>query len=136
MNPPSTNSSNRTYMVAALYYDANNNLQAGTASSVTLAAGTPAPPPAPSSLAVSSQADGSAYVTWTPPSGGTAVSFYRIYRGGSDYGNRYDTVTCSSTCSYHDTNRAEAHTYYVTAVGGTTPGADMAESQATGPVTG
>jgi Tfp pilus assembly protein PilV len=136
MSPPSVNSSSLTYEIAALYYDANDDLQAGTASSATLASGPPTPPSAPSSLTVSSQSDGSAYISWTPPSGGTAVSFYRIYREGDAYTDRYDTLTCSSSCSYHDTDRSGPHEYYVTAVGGTTPGADMAESKPTGPVTG
>jgi Tfp pilus assembly protein PilV len=141
LNPPSTSAANLTYTVQALYYDANNNLQAGTATSVTLASGAPsAPPPVPVvNLGVVTQPDNTAVITWTPPVGGTPVSFYRIYRDGNDYTNRYDTVaasSCSLTCSYHDTGRTSVHTYYITAVGGTTPGADMAESPATGPVSG
>jgi Tfp pilus assembly protein PilV len=141
LNPPSTNASNLTYSVRALYYDSNNNLQAGTATSVTLASGTPSPPPPVPvvSLGVVTQPDNTGVITWTPPVGGTPVSFYRIYRDGDNYTDRYDTVaasTCSVTCTYHDTGRTSGHSYYVTAVGGTTAGADMAESQATGPVTG
>jgi Tfp pilus assembly protein PilV len=134
LNPPSPTSSNLTYEVVALYYDANNNLQQGNATSVTLASGVPTPPPAPtfgSGQGDAAQLDGTAIITWTPPSGGTPVSFYRIYRDGTSYTNRYDTVaasTCSTVCTYHDVNRAEPHSYYITAVGGTTAGADMAES--------
>jgi hypothetical protein len=133
LNPPSPTSSNLTYRVAALYYDVNNNLQEGSPSSVTLASGVPTPPPAPTVAvgAVSPQADGTAIITWTPSSGGTPVSFYRIYRDGTSYSNRYDTVdasSCSAVCTYHDFNRSTAHSYYITAVGGTTVGADMAES--------
>jgi Tfp pilus assembly protein PilV len=135
------NSSAATYTVKALYYDAYNNLQEGNPTRVTLTQGTPVPPPPVPvvSLSVVTQPDNTAIITWTPPSGGTAVSFYRIYRDGDDYTNRYDTLpasSCSSTCTYHDTNRSSGHDYYITAVGGTTPGADMAESQATGPVGG
>ena len=141
LNPPSTSASNLTYKVKALYYDANNNLQEGTAASVTLASGTPVPPPPPPSvsLSVQLQPDDTAIVTWSPPSGGTTVSFYRIYRGGDNYGDRYDELaasSCSTTCSYHDENRSSANTYYVSSVGGTSPGSNMAESVATGPVTG
>lgn len=139
MSPPSYNASNLTYQVQASYYDAANTLQQGTASSVPLASGTPSPPGPPQSVTVSPQSDGTAYITWTPPSGGTAVSFYRIYRDGDNYLDRYDTLSagsCSSTCSYHDTGRTTAHSYYVTSVGGTTLGSDMAESAATGPATG
>jgi Tfp pilus assembly protein PilV len=134
-------SSNSTYTIKALYYDAANTLQEGNPTSVTLASGTPVPPPpVPQvSMSVVTEPDDTAVLTWSPPSGGTPVSFYRIYRGGDDYSNRYDTLpasSCSTTCTYHDTNRTLATSYWVTAVGGTTPGSDMAESLATGPVTG
>ena len=140
-NPPATSASNLTYKVYALYYDANNNLQQGTAQSVTLASGTPVPPPPPPLVSLSVQVlpDDTANLTWTPPTGGTPVSFYRIYRDGDNYTNRYDTVSassCSATCTYHDTNRTGPHDYYITSVGGTTLGSDMAESAATGPVSG
>lgn len=143
LNPPSASASNLTYTVRALYYDASNTLREGTGQSVTLASGTPVPPPAVPlvSLSVVTQPDNTGVLTWTPPVGGTPVSFYRIYRDGDNYNNRYDTLVpsgtnCVTTCTYHDTNRTSGHTYYITAVGGTTPGADMAESLATGPVTG
>lgn len=134
-------SSNPTYTVTALYYNATNTLQEGNPVSVTLASGTPVPPPAVPqvSMSVVTQPDDTAILTWSPPAGGTPVSFYRIYRGGDNYSNRYDTVpasSCSTTCTYHDTNRTSSTSYWVTAVGGTTPGSDMAESLATGPVTG
>lgn len=127
-------SSNATYTVKALYYDANNTLQEGNPTTVTLALGTPPPPVPQVSMSVVTQPDDTAILTWSPPSGGTAVSFYRIYRGGDNYSNRYDTVpasSCSATCTYHDTNRTLATSYWVTAVG-----SNMAESAATGPVTG
>ena len=137
LSPPSPSSSNRTYTVKALYYDVNNILQEGNGTSVTLASGTPVPPPQPPTVTATLQPDGSAILTWTPPTGGTPVSFYRIYRDGNSYTNRYDAVaasSCSPTCTYHDLSGTQPlSTYYVSAVGGTTPGADMAESAATGP---
>jgi Tfp pilus assembly protein PilV len=139
LNPPSTSASNLTYTVKALYYDANNNLQEGTATNVALTSGTPTPPPPPATLTVATQLDATAILTWPASVGGTPVSFYRIYRDGKNYTNRFDVVSassCSATCTYHDTNRAEGHSYYVTAVGGTTPGSNMAESTATGPASG
>jgi hypothetical protein len=141
LNPPSTSAANLSYSVQALYYDASNTLRAGTATSVALTSGTPSPPPQVPlvNLGVVTQPDNTAVITWVPPVAGTPVSFYRIYRDGDNYANRYDTVSassCSATCTYHDTGRTSGHSYYITAVGGTTPGADMAESQATGPVTG
>jgi Tfp pilus assembly protein PilV len=131
---PGSTTSNLTYTVKALYYDVNNTLQEGNGANVTLTSGTPTPPPAPTLAAgqgVSTQLDSTGIVTWTPSVGGTPVSFYRIYRDGTGYTNRYDTIdasTCSAVCSYHDVNRSEGHSYYITAVGGTTLGSDMAES--------
>src|SRR5205085_4656934 len=116
LNPVSTSASK--YTVKALYYDANNTLQEGTATQVTLAA---APPSSPSqillvSLTAVTQPDNTAIITWTPPVGGTAVSFYRIYRDGISYTNRYDILqasSCSATCTYHDTNRSSSHNYWI-----------------------
>jgi Tfp pilus assembly protein PilV len=140
LSPPSTLSLYRTYTVKALYYDANNNLQEGTGQNVTLALGAPVAPLAPASvsLGVQVQPDDSAILTWTPST--SVVSFYRIYRDGNSYTNRYDTVSASScsltACTYHDTNRTGPHSYYISAVGGTTAGANMAESSLVGPVSG
>lgn len=131
LSPPSETASNLTYRISALYYDANNTLQQGTAQSVTLASGAPTAPATPTALAGTTQLDGSAILTWTPSSGGATASFYRIYRDGDNYTNRYDTIaasSCSTTCTYHDINRSTSHSYWVTAVGGTTPGSNMAES--------
>jgi Tfp pilus assembly protein PilV len=97
-------------------------------------------PTAPASLTVTPQPDGTAVLTWPQPTTGAAINFFRIYRGGQSYTNRVAEVVptdcLSGMCSYSDTNRASAHTYYVTSVGDTNLGSDMAESLATGPVTG
>lgn len=141
LSPPSTGASNLTYQVRALYYDANNVLQVGAATAVTVASGTqvaPQPPPLVT-MTVVVLPDDTANLTWTQPTVGTAVSFYRIYRSGNRYPNRYDVVpasSCTLTCTYHDTNRVGPESYWITSVGGTTLGADMAESLSTGPVAG
>jgi len=138
MSPPAVTASNLTYKIVALYYDASNNLQQGTAQSVTLASGVPSAPASPSSLTVTSQSDGTAILAW-PASASASAAFYRIYRDGDSYTSRYDTISassCSSTCTYHDTSRNAAHSYYVTSVGGSGPGSNMAESTPTGPVSG
>lgn len=138
-SPPSVNASSLTYRIYALYYDANNVLQKGTGTAAQLAGGTPSAPGAVTGLQGSQGSDGSATLTWTPPSSGTTVSFYRIYRDGNTYTSRYDTLSassCSSTCTYHDSSTTTVHNYYVTAVGGTAAGADMAESPIVGPVSG
>lgn len=99
-----------------------------------------AAPPPPASLTVSPQPDGTAVLSWPIVAGGaTPASFYRIYRDGSNYGSRYDTVdaaTCSNTCTYTDKQRNGSHSYSVTSVGGTTPGSNMSESTMTGSVNG
>ena len=103
----------------------------------------PIPVPAtPSSLTVTANSDGTATLSWNAPTTGAPVSFYRIYRGGQDYTNRYDvvdpTTNCTGgTCTYTDTKRnsGSTYSYSVTAVGGTATGASMAESKAIGPVT-
>lgn len=128
---PGSTTTNLTYTVRALYYDANNNLQEGNGTAVSLTSGAPTAPGQPTAPTVATQLDNTAIITWSPPVGGAPVSFYRIYRDGTNYANRYDLIqasSCSAVCSYHDVNRAEGHGYYVTAVGATTPGSNMAES--------
>lgn len=111
-------------------------------------------PAAPSNFSVTTNSDGSATLQWSAPSSGAPVSFYRVYRGGQLYTNRYDIVSASSydsdtgdgcqwgfftgwTCTYHDVNRpSPPYTYYVTAVGATTAGYDMAESPMTSGASG
>jgi hypothetical protein len=85
-------------------------------------------PKAPTSLEVKAQENGTAILKWVASSGGTPVSFYRIYRDGKLYSNRYDT---SETVEYTDANHSSSHTYYVTAVNSA-----LSESEFAGPVTG
>ena len=70
-------------------------------------------PAGPASLTVTPQSNGSAILTWPEPSTGGAVSFFRIYRDGQSYTNRYDiadTTDCSGgTCSYTDLSRSSSH---------------------------
>jgi hypothetical protein len=75
-------------------------------------------------------ADGSKTLTWTAPSSGNPVAFYRIYRDGVDYTKRYDT-TGDATPSYSDpSGDGIQHSYYITAVS-----TNLAESSYVGPVT-
>ena len=74
LNSPAVNASNLSYRVQALYYDVNNILRAGGSTTVTIASGTPSPPPgALVSMTVVGQPDDTAILTWTPSTGGTAV---------------------------------------------------------------
>jgi Tfp pilus assembly protein PilV len=114
------NAGNSTsYKLVALYYDANNTLRTGAATSITIPAGTPTAPNSPASLTVATQLDETAILTWPVSVGGASVAFYRVYRDGDNYSSRYATVaasSCSLTCTYHDYSRQEGHSYYVTAV--------------------
>ncbi|MDX6674747.1 MAG: hypothetical protein QOH11_2165 [Solirubrobacteraceae bacterium] len=88
-----------------------------------------AAPTAPTGLSATSNADGTTTLHWTA-STGTTPAFYRIYRNGYDYTQRYDTAGAGTDTSYIDTNTGGAtNTYYVTAVNG-----NLAESALVGPV--
>jgi hypothetical protein len=65
---------------------------------------------------------------WEAPKSGTAPSFYRIYRGSTDYTSRYGETTSTE---YKDTDATSTHAYWVTAVS-----SNLTESTFLGPVTG
>jgi hypothetical protein len=100
-------------------------------------------PSAPTGLTATAGANGTT-LSWSAPTTGPAVSFYRVYRDGSDYTDRYDT--CGPEClsagkfSYVDANNGgTTHTYYVTSVGAvsaTNGTPTMAESVMTPGATG
>jgi hypothetical protein len=90
-------------------------------------------PGAPTGLTASAGANGTTDLTWTKPSGTPAPDFYRIYRDGINYTNRYDTIADNgaSTITWTDTNTGgTSHTYRVTAAS-----QYLAESSFAGPVT-
>ena len=83
-------------------------------------------PNAPTELVATKEADGSVTLKWTAPSGGTAPSFYRIYRGSTNYTSRYGT---STTTEFTDSEAEGVHDYWVTAAG-----PNLTESAFLGPV--
>jgi prepilin-type N-terminal cleavage/methylation domain-containing protein len=90
----------------------------------------PGRPSPPTGLLGVANADGSKTLTWTAPVGGNPVGFYRIYRDGVEYTQRYD-MTGDTTPSYSDpSGDGIQHSYYVTAVS-----PSLAESSYVGPVT-
>ncbi|HEY4428822.1 MAG TPA: prepilin-type N-terminal cleavage/methylation domain-containing protein [Solirubrobacteraceae bacterium] len=128
-----------TYTVVALYRPVAANgetlsselISEGSATSFTVVGGEPPPagPNAPENLKLVKNADGSVTLSWAAPkSGAGEVSFYRIYRGSSNYASRYD-VTGATT--YTDKDATEEHSYWVTAVN-----TKLTESAILGPVTG
>lgn len=138
-SPPATTASNLSYEVVALYRKAegevlSKEVSEGPAGVVTVVGGAKAPagPNTPGGpLTLAHQADGSVRLTWSAPTGGATVAFYRIYRTSTDYTGRYDTTATGTTTSYVDTDATVSHTYWVTAVG-----ANLTESAFLGPVTG
>jgi hypothetical protein len=122
--------------VVAFDRDANGNLRAGAHSPVrTVTSSNQAPFP-PTGLSASSNS-GSTLLRWNAPvpadpDVGDTIQFYRVYRDGNAFADRYDRATCSiPLCSWTDTQTGGAqHTYYVTSVD-----SQLAESVLAGPVT-
>ena len=93
-------------------------------------------PPYPPTNLLASTSNGTTILRWTAPSPadpdpGDSIAFYRIYRDGSAYANRFDRTGTGADVTYTDTQTGgEQHTYYVTAVD-----TQLAESTLLGPVT-
>jgi hypothetical protein len=104
----------------AVDHDANGNLREGATSAphaVTLTNNAPA---APGTLTASGQ-DDTVVLNWAAsagdPDAGDRVDFYRIYRDGTAYANRYDRTGTGSELTYTDTQTdGQQHTYRVVAV--------------------
>jgi prepilin-type N-terminal cleavage/methylation domain-containing protein len=112
------------YTIVALYRSVAANgetlsseqISEGPPESFTAVGGQPPPagPNPPEKLNLVKNPDGSVTLSWSPPKlGAGEVSFYRIYRGSTNYASRYD-VTGATT--YTDTDATEEHSYWVTAV--------------------
>ncbi len=139
-NPPAPNAANLKYEVVALYRKAegevlSNAVSESPATGFTVVGGEP-PPAGPNvpegPLSLVKNADGSVTLKWSAPkAGGAAVSFYRIYRGSTNYTGRYDVTASGATTEYIDTDATETHTYWVTAVS-----SSLTESPFLGPVSG
>jgi hypothetical protein len=137
--PPTPTAKPLTYTVVALYHKAESEVLSekvseGATASVTIAGGEP-PPAGPNvpegPLTLVHNADGSVTLSWSAPKSGPAVSFYRIYRGGTNYNERYDVTASGAVTTYTDTDAVGEHSYWVTAVS-----SSLTESPFLGPVTG
>jgi prepilin-type N-terminal cleavage/methylation domain-containing protein len=141
-NAPAAAAGALRYQVLA--YDASS---AGDASATLLVnEGNANAPTAPASLSICTGGnpgcndikgdpapDGTAVLSWSPstdPDGHT-VAFYRIYRGGNTYANRFDVLfpQASMPLVFVDTTATTATSYYVSAVD-----QYFGESALTGPV--
>ena len=98
-------------------------------SSLSVSADRIAPPNPPTGLSATTLADGTTQLSWSPPAYGNPISFYRIYRDGTDYTKRLDLTGSATDTTFVDP-QGSTHTYYVTAVSD-----KLAESTMTGPVT-
>jgi hypothetical protein len=94
------------------------------------------PPNPPTGLTAAKDQYGNTVLSWVPPNPadperGDTVGFYRIYRDGTAYEDRYDRTGFSDQLSFIDTSPGDTtHTYYVSTVDN-----DFGESTLTGPVT-
>jgi Tfp pilus assembly protein PilV len=120
------------YTAYAVYRKFDGTLGQGAAATFTTATGPPIAPNAVAELKAKKEIDGSVHLEWPAVTKGQTVTFYRVYRGSTDYTSRYAAVqaTGASPVTYTDSNATEEHKYWVTAVT-----ANLTESEFTGPVT-
>ena len=109
-----------TYFVVAVDHDTNGNLRDGATSVPHVVTLTNNAPAAPGTLSATEQ-DGTVVLNWAAsagdPDSGDGVDFYRIYRDGTAYANRYDRTGTGSELTYTDTQtNGQQHTYRVVAV--------------------
>lgn len=115
---PSTLSLN--YYAVAYDRDTAGNLRAGDVSPTITVTSTNNPPLPPGTLSASTS-NGNTVLTWGASAGdpdvGDQVAFYRIYRDGKAYDNRYDRTGTGNELTYTDTNtNGVTHDYSVVAV--------------------
>jgi len=131
-SPP--NQATLYYYVVALDRDTAGNRLGSPGADVAVTQ-TDNPPYVPTNL-LASTSNGTTILRWTAaspadPDAGDSIAFYRIYRDGAGYANRYDRTGTGANLTYTDTHPdGVPHTYYVTAVD-----TQLAESPLLGPVT-
>lgn len=108
------------YYAVAVDRDPGGALREGDASAVATVTATNTPPSAPGTLTASSSG-GNTVLSWGPSAGdpdvGDAVAYYRIYRDGTTYADRYDRTGTASELTFTDTaTNGVGHTYRVVAV--------------------
>jgi type II secretory pathway pseudopilin PulG len=133
-SPALPSASSLKYSAFALYRDSKGTVQQGTEATLAVAGEPVTKPNVPVKLELTKNADGSVTLTWPESTGSPAVSFYRVYRGSTNYTARYEVAALpasGTTVSYTDTDAEGAHSYWVTAVT-----QNLTESVFVGPVSG
>lgn len=115
-----------TYAVRALDRSIAGALREGPDSNQVTVTGTSDPPQPVTGLTRTDNADGTVTLQWTAPTGTPAAAFYRIYRGGVAFSDRFDRTGSGTETTWTDTRSdAQSQSYWVTAVS-----AELAESTA------
>lgn len=136
-NPPGSGTLHY-YVVAVDKHPTTGVARNGDQSSTVTVTSSNDPPYAPTNLQASSSG-GATTLTWSASPGdpnallqGDRVDYYRIYRDGTAFANRYDRTSTGTTLTWTDTSTGgTSHTYWVVAVD-----TQLAESTLIGPVTG
>jgi prepilin-type N-terminal cleavage/methylation domain-containing protein len=117
IEPDPASSSSLTYYVKAVDRDSAGALRAGAASSNLSVTTSNRAPNAPTIGSAGTAATIGWYAT-TDPDSGDSVDYYRIYRDGQAFTNRYDVIdNVGSPILWTDpTSGGTTHTYYVVAV--------------------
>jgi hypothetical protein len=124
------------YYVVAVDKDSGGSLREGDHSSSISVSSLNNRPNPPTGLSAAASG-GNTTVSWNAPviadpDLGDSIAFYRIYRDGALYSNRYDRTQTGAQHTYVDTHTGgTTHTYRVTSVD-----TQLAESTIVGPVTG
>ncbi len=111
---PAEKPSERAYSVVALYRNAVEEIQQSAPGPITIKRAESTTPNAPTKLSLTKNADGSVTLKWEAPKTGSTPTFYRIYRGSTNYTSRYGETTSTE---FNDTDATTTHEYWVTAVG-------------------
>jgi hypothetical protein len=121
------------YTVTALDKDNAGQIRDGQASDPVTVTQTNTAPNPPTSLVRTLDTGGGVTLSWTAPSpsdpDGDPIAFYRIYRDGQAFANRYDRTGSGSELTWTDPKADASHSYSVTAVD-----PQLAESTPVGPV--
>lgn len=112
--------SSLSYYVVGVDRNPAGALREGGVSAAVAVMAVNTPPGAPGALVASSSGDNTV-LSWSPSAGdpdtGDAVAYYRIYRDGTAYADRYDRTGTANELTFTDTKtNGVSHTYRVVAV--------------------